>query len=112
MGRPLGDPQDRRLVEQRVEDAAGSKPFLQPGSDVVHAALAADILAEQDDLRPPGHLVGEHGVQASGEGPRIGELGVLGERPAVQLEAGGGGEERGCRARRDPSWVRGAIGAD
>ena len=110
--RALGDPQDRGLVEQRVEDSTRAEPLLQPLGDVVDTALAADVLAEQDDLRSPAHLVGKGGVQASRQCPCIGELCVLGERPAVQLEAGRRGEERGCRARRDPSRVVGRHRGD
>ena len=52
--------EDRRLVEQRVEDAAGAEAGVEPTGDAVDAALRGDVLAEQEHLgmsrrgRPPG----------------------------------------------------------
>ena len=108
---PLGDAEDRGLVEQRVEDATGAEPLLQPVGDVVDAALAPDVLAEQDHLGPPSQLIGEGGVQASGQRPGGRDEGVLGQRPAMQLEPRAGSSSGlAARATMRAGWY-GAIGA-
>ena len=53
-----GQAEDRLLVEQGVEDPAGAEPAGQAAGDAVHAALAADVLAEHEDARIRGHGVG------------------------------------------------------
>ena len=40
------EPEDRRLVEQGVEDPLAAEPLVQPLGDAVHAALAGHVLAE------------------------------------------------------------------
>ena len=45
------EPEDRRLVEQRVEDAAGAEALLQAARDAVDAALDRDVLAEDEHVR-------------------------------------------------------------
>ena len=42
--------EDRRLVEQRVEDAAGAEAGVEPAGDAVDAALRGDVLAEEEHL--------------------------------------------------------------
>ena len=44
-------PEDRCLVEQRVEHARGAEALLQALGDAVDAALAPDVLAEDEQLR-------------------------------------------------------------
>ena len=80
MGRALGDAEDRGLVEQGVEDASRPEPLLEVVGDVVHAALARDVLAEDEELRSPGQLVGQGGVDVPGHGAGRGLGRRLGER--------------------------------
>ena len=47
------EPEDRGLVEQRVEDPPRAEPRVQPARDSVHAALDRDVLAEEERLRMP-----------------------------------------------------------
>ncbi len=68
--RALGDAEDARLVEEGVEDPRRPEPFLEAVRDVVDPTLAADVLAEHEELGPAQQLVGECGVQAAGKGPR------------------------------------------
>ena len=76
----LRDAQDRGFVEERVEDAPRAEPSLEVVGHVVHAALARDVLAEDDQLRTPGKLVGEGGVHQAGEGASVGVRRLLGRR--------------------------------
>src|SRR6185503_2401486 len=64
--RPLRNAQDRGFVQESVEDATGPESALEAVGHVVDAALATDVLTEQDHLRPPAQLVGKGGVQAAG----------------------------------------------
>ena len=84
-GRTLGDAQDRGLVEQRVEDAPAAEALLQAVGHVVHAALAPDVLAEEDELGPPRQLVGQGRVDAAGQGSGGRQRRRLGERSAECL---------------------------
>ena len=45
------EPEDRLLVEQRVEHPRRTGPVEQSAGDAVHAAFARDVLAEDDRLR-------------------------------------------------------------
>ena len=45
------EPEDRRLVEQRVEHAAGAEARVQAAGDAVDAALHRHVLAEEERLR-------------------------------------------------------------
>ena len=85
VGGALGDAQDRGLVEQRVEDPPDAEALLQPVGHVVDTALAADVLAEQDQLRAARQLVGEGGVEAARQGARVRQGRLFRQRPAVQL---------------------------
>ena len=42
------EPEDRRLVEQRVEDPSCAEPRVQPARDAVHTAFRRDVLAEEE----------------------------------------------------------------
>ena len=45
-----GQPEDRLFVEQRVEHPRRTGPVEQSAGDAVDAALARDVLAEDDGL--------------------------------------------------------------
>ena len=62
MRRPEREPEDRRLVEQRVEHACGAEARLEAARDAVDAALAADVLSEDERLGVMLEDVGERGV--------------------------------------------------
>ena len=51
--------EDRLLVEQRVEHPRRAEALLQAAGQPVHAALAADVLAEHEQLRTGGERVGQ-----------------------------------------------------
>ena len=111
--------EDRRLVEQRVEDAAGAEASMEAARDAVDAALGRDVLAEEERLGMPLERVCERAVDRERERQRLGhrlarggvaacELGhgcrrAGGERPhhvgrALELRPSGGCE-RDARAR-------------
>jgi hypothetical protein len=46
----LREPQDRGLVEQRVEDPSRTERLLEAGGDVIGAALLGHVFAEENDL--------------------------------------------------------------
>ena len=94
VGGPLGDAQDRCLVEQRVEHPAGAESLLQAVGDVVDPALSPHVLAEQDQLRSSGQLIGQCGIQVAGQCPGVGIAGRLGERIGHGFAALIVGEER------------------
>ena len=56
------EPQDRLLVEQGVEDPADSEPPGQSPRHPVDASFAADVLAEDQQLRVGGQRIGETAV--------------------------------------------------
>ena len=109
---PLRDAEDRGLVEQRVEDARRTEAPLEPVRQVVDTALAADVLAEEQQLGPSGHLVGECGVDAAGERPRVRRRRLLRQGAAEQLRRRSVRvDRRGGGAQRHASGWNGASGA-
>ena len=62
----LGDAEDRLLVEQCVENAAGPEAASEPGGDVIDAALPGHILAEQNALGILGHQIEQSLIELHG----------------------------------------------
>ena len=102
VGRALGDAEDARLVEQRVEDAGRAEALLEAVGDVVDAALAADVLAEHEELGAPQQLVGERGVQAAGQGAGGRRAGGLRQRRAERA-ARSSARRPACERARGPA---------
>ncbi len=97
------EPEYRLLVEQGVEDPGGPEPSLQPPGDAVHAALAADVLTEDQQFGVQGEEVGEG--QVDRERQREGTF-VLGQS-LVEDPGTRGGFGRAHGLRRDPVGVTG-----
>ncbi len=57
MGRARGRAHDRRLGERRVDHPLLAEASLQPFGHLERAAIAADVLAQADDLRVSLHLL-------------------------------------------------------
>ena len=91
------EPEDRLLVEQRVEDPAGAEPAGQPASDSVDPALAPDVLAEDQEVRVRDQRVGQTAVDAVREGERSPGLG----QPAAERILARSRVARAGRAPRD-----------
>jgi hypothetical protein len=56
------EPENRGLVEQRVEHARRTEALVQATGDAVDAALGGDVLAEQERVRVPLERVRQRGV--------------------------------------------------
>ena len=107
--RSLGDAEDARLVQQRVEDAGGTEPLLEPVRDAVHAALAPDVLAEQ---RSSGRRSSSSARAALRQPASVRAFGVTAASGSVEPNEGARSSAAGERdAGRDPSRWYGAIGA-
>ena len=72
------EPEDRRLVEQRVEDAPGAEALLQAARDAVDAALDRDVLAEEQHGAIAIERIRERGVDRQRERQRL----AVASRPA------------------------------
>ena len=106
-------PEDRLLVEQRVEHPLAAGPLLQPAGHAVHAALGADVLAEHEHPAVGAEQVAERPVDRLRQRER--PL-VLGQRPEERRSVGGSRAHDGTvgdadgpvrRQRRDD---RGGVG--
>ena len=95
---PEGEAEDRRLVEQRVEDAAGAEPRMQPARDAVDAALRRHVLAEEERLGMRLQGVRQSAVDRERERERLGG----GSLPASVALA---------RARQSPPGSAARVGA-
>ena len=97
MGRSLGDAEDARLIEDRVEHARLAEPLLQAVRDVVDAALAPDVLAEDEQLGATEQLVCQRGVHRAGQRAAGGCAGRLGQDGAERRGplVGRGDRDRG-----------------
>jgi hypothetical protein len=111
----LREPEDRRLVEDRVEHAARAERRVQPGRRVVDAALPRDILAEHERVRVRGEQVGQRLRDAEREVPRprlvLRQLAAehLRARRGVgdaRREVRGAGQPQRCRDRGDRRQLR------
>ena len=85
--------EDRRLVEQRVEDATRAEARVQPACDPVDAALHGDVLAEEQSTRVVLEHGGETGVDPLRERQRLGTCERVRE-PPVRDHAGRARRER------------------
>ena len=110
--RALGDAEDARLVEQRVEHARLAEALLQAVGDVVDAALAPDVLAEDEQLGSPEQLVGRAPRSARRRGcgwsARWPPRAACGPNDAARSSRDG---ERDRGPHRHPLRMVGAIGA-
>ena len=90
--------EDRRLVEQRVEDAAGAEARVQPARDAVDATLRSDVLAEEERLGMRLQRVAERLVDRERERQRLGRRldGAAASRRTSSCTAAG---ERGASGR-------------
>nr|BFE81092.1 hypothetical protein GCM10020093_036930 [Planobispora longispora] len=80
------------LVQEGVEHPARAEALLQAPGDAVDAALAGDVLAEDQHVGVGGQGVGQGPVDRLGEGE---QALVLGQAPAERLLPGGGGDRAG-----------------
>ena len=86
--RPQREAEHGLLVEQGVDHPGGAEPALQTPGHPVHAALAADVLPQQDDAGVGRRGVGERAVDGLREGQRALVLGQLAAvRPAALVVA-------------------------
>ena len=81
-GRTEREAEDRRLVEQRVEDAPCAELPLQPARDAVDAALDRDVLAEEEHAGIALERVGEREVDGLRERDSLFAAGRCGGRAA------------------------------
>ena len=93
-GRAEGQPEDRGLVEERVEDALRPEPRLQAARDPVHATLRSDVLAEDERLRVGVEHIGQRGVDRLGERERLGVAKPGGSRLDLDRDRGARRERR------------------
>ena len=100
----------RMLVSSRmrVEHARLAEPLLQAVRDVVDAALAPDVLAEDEQLGAPEQLVGQRGVHGAGQRAAGGCAGRLGQR---RPERRGPLVGRGDRDRGTHGHALGVVGS-
>ena len=77
--RPERQPEDRLLVEQRVEHPPPPGLALQAAGDAVHPALGPDVLAEHEHTTVAGEQVAERAVDRLGERERPLVLGQAAE---------------------------------
>ena len=86
------EPEDRRLVEQRVEHAPRAEARVQPARDAVDAALRRDVLAEE--RAPPGGARARRRARVDrlGERQRL----VAGEPDARRASSATAAGERGA----------------
>ena len=93
MGAADPQPQYALLVEQGVDHAGRSEPFVKLGGDVVDAALRPDILASDDDVGVRQHQVRERPAQQPRHVLRlVHHVGVAREQGAALLRGGAVGE--------------------
>ena len=85
--------EDRLLVEQCVEHPPAAGPALQTAGDAVHAALGADVLAEDEHGGVGGEQVAERPVDRLGQRERTPVLRQAAEEPPAIAR---------CRRRRPP----------
>ncbi len=81
---PLGDAQDRGLVEQRVEHPRRPEGLLQAGRDAVDTTLLPDVLPEGHRVWTGHELIAQRGVQPDREGPLPRGGRILREPPGMR----------------------------